>query len=284
MKSAKILRLAFFLSLLLLPLALLFSPFQSVFLGGFGLVMAILTLLWVVSLVIKDASIIDIFWGIGFVIIAWGYAYQIGWEAIGTRQKVLLAMVALWGLRLAIYLAFRNLGKGEDYRYVEMRKEGGKNWWWLSFLRVFLLQGVILWIVSSIFVPALLTGDSLGILDYVGILLWGIGLFFEAVGDWQMMQFKGNTANKGKVMNKGLWKYSRHPNYFGDATLWWGFFCFCLAHPQGLFYIFSPLYMTFLLLKISGVAMLERTLVHTKPAYEEYVAKTSAFFPMKPGV
>lgn len=282
MKSAKFLRLVFLLSLVLLPFALIFSPFKAIFFSGIAVVLTCLTLLWLVSLVMKDASIIDIFWGMGFVIIAWAYALDIGWDNLGLRHKVLLGLVSIWGTRLATYLAIRNLGKGEDYRYVQMREAGGANWWLISYLRVFILQGVILWVVSSLFVPALLTGDELQPLDYLGIGLWVLGFYFEAVGDWQMMRFKANKANQGKVMNKGLWKYTRHPNYFGDATLWWGLFCFCLAHPQGLIYIFAPLYMTFMLLKISGVAMLERALVHTKPAYQDYVSRTSAFIPMKP--
>jgi len=282
MKSAKFLRLVFLLSLVLLPLALIFSPFQAIFLNGIAVVLTCLTLLWLVSLVVKDASIIDIFWGMGFVIIAWAYAMDIGWDNMGIRHKVLLGLVSVWGSRLTVYLAVRNLGKGEDYRYVQMREAGGANWWLISYLRVFILQGIILWVVSSLLVPALLTGNELQPLDYLGIGLWVLGFYFEAVGDWQMMRFKANKANQGKVMNKGLWKYTRHPNYFGDATLWWGFFCFCLAHPQGVIHVFAPLYMTFMLLKISGVAMLERALVHTKPAYQDYVSRTSAFIPMKP--
>ena len=244
--------------------------------------MICLTLLWALSLLMKDASIIDIFWGAGFVIIAWSYAYEIGWDELGVRQQLLLGLISLWGLRLTIYLAIRNLGKGEDYRYVELRKAGGENWWLISYLRVFVLQGIILWMVSSLFVPAFLAGEEWQALDILGIVLWCIGFYFEAVGDWQMMRFKNDPSNKGKVMNKGLWKYTRHPNYFGDATLWWGFFCFALAHPQGVWYIFAPVYMTFLLLKISGVAMLERSLVKTKPAYQDYVQRTSAFLPRPP--
>lgn len=282
MKPAQLLRLLFLLALVLLPFALLFNPYRDLFLGGLSVVISCLSLLWLISLVIKDASIIDIFWGLGFVIIAWTYAYQIGFEQLGIRHQVLLGMVSIWGIRLATYLAIRNLGKGEDYRYVEMRKAGGSNWWIISYLRVFVLQGIILWIVSSLFVPAFLSGNEIQALDVVGILLWVIGFYFEAVGDWQMMRFKSKPNNKGKVLNKGLWKYTRHPNYFGDATLWWGFFCFALAHVQGFAYVFAPIYMTFLLLKISGVAMLERSLVKTKPSYQDYVERTSAFLPWPP--
>lgn len=244
--------------------------------------MGILTVLWIISLVIKDSSIIDIYWGPGFVLVAWFYAYLTGWENLATRHLILLGLISIWGLRLGIYLGSRNLGKGEDYRYVQFRKESGDQYWWHSYFRVFTLQGVLLWIISACFVPALLTGGDLGLLDYLGLLLWIIGFSFEAIGDYQLSQFKKQPKNKGKVMDRGLWKYTRHPNYFGDACLWWGFFCFAVAHPQGIYFVFSPLLMTFLLMKISGVAMLERSLKKTKPKYAEYIRKTSGFFPLPP--
>ena len=241
-----------------------------------------MTLLWLFSLLIKDSSIVDIFWGFGFVITAWFYAYIIGFEKMDIWKYIFLGMVTLWGSRLTIYLGIRNIGKGEDFRYAQWRKENGKNWWWISFLRVFVLQGIILWIVSSAFVPALLAANELPLLNYLGLTLWAIGLFFEAVGDYQLMRFKNNPANKGKVLDTGVWRYTRHPNYFGDALLWWGFFCFVLSYSDGWVFIFSPIFMTFLLLKISGVAMLEKTLKKTKPEYAEYIRKTSAFIPMPP--
>ncbi len=122
----------------------------------------------------------------------------------------------------------------------------------------------------------------MGILEYVGVLLWIIGLFFEAVGDYQLTQFKKNPNNKGKVLDTGVWRYTRHPNYFGDATIWWGFFLFALAHPQGWMFVFSPIVMTFFLLKVSGVAMLEVKLKKSKPQYAEYIRTTSSFSPMPP--
>lgn len=282
MKSTKALRIIFFLSIILLPIFLLNNQLTPFFQKGILMILGVMTLLWLFSLAIKDSSIVDIFWGIGFVITAWFYAYIIGFEKLNAWQFIFLGMVSIWGSRLAIYLGIRNIGKGEDFRYAQWRKESGKNWWWISFLRVFVLQGIILWIVSSIFVPALLATKNLPILIYAGITLWAIGLYFEAIGDYQLMQFKNNPNNKGKVLNTGVWKYTRHPNYFGDALLWWGFFCFAFAHSSGWTFIFSPLLMTFLLLKISGVAMLEKTLKETKPKYEEYIRKTSAFIPWPP--
>ncbi len=259
-----------------------FSGFKDTYQLGIGLLMLILTGLWIVSLVIKDASIIDIFWGFGFVIIAWFYAFQNDLALMGIREKILLGMITIWGLRLTIYLANRNLGKGEDYRYAQWRKDNGPKWWWLSFIRVFALQGFLLWIISATYLPSFSVNAEMGILEYVGILLWGIGLFFETVGDYQLSKFKKDPSNKGKVLNTGVWRYTRHPNYFGDATIWWGFFLFALAHPQGWMFVFCPIVMTFFLLKVSGVAMLEVKLKKSKPQYAEYIRTTSSFIPMPP--
>lgn len=282
MKTAKLLLLLLLGILIAIPVVLLNTPFSSLFLSGFAMTMALLTGLWVISLIIKDTSIIDIYWGLGFVFIAWFYAYKVGFENLASTHYILLGLVTLWGTRLGGYLAWRNLGKGEDYRYVLMRKEGGKHWWWISFLRVFLLQGILLWGVSAVFVPALLAKGGLSIFIYLGIVLWAIGFFFEVVGDYQLARFKKNRSSQEEILNTGLWRYTRHPNYFGDATMWWGYFCFALAHPAGWAYVLCPMIMTFLLMKISGVAMLERGLKKTKPKYEEYVRRTSAFIPMPP--
>lgn len=282
MKKAQFLRLLILVLLLLVGSFLWWNPSYPVFRQGIGVLMGFLSLLWLLSLRIKDASIIDIFWGFGFVLVAWFYTWQMGLEETSLRNYCLLALISIWGLRLTIYLGIRNIGKPEDYRYAQWRKENGENWWWLSFFRVFALQGFLLWLISALYVPALSVKTGMGAFEYLGMLLWAIGLFFETVGDWQLMQFKKNPANKGKVLDQGLWRYTRHPNYFGDAMVWWGFFCFALAHPSGWQYFFGPLLMTFFLLKVSGVAMLEVALKKNKPGYAEYIRKTSAFFPWPP--
>ncbi|MFK7770783.1 MAG: DUF1295 domain-containing protein [Saprospiraceae bacterium] len=283
MDRAKIIRL--FILVLIISLGTFlwgFSEFQETFQSGIGVLMAIMVGLWIISLVIKDASIIDIFWGFGFVIIAWFYAFQNDLGSLGIREQILLGMITIWGLRLTIYLAIRNLGKGEDYRYAQWRKDNGEKWWWLSFIRVFALQGFLLWIISATYLPSFSITAEMGVLEYVGVLLWAIGLFFEAVGDYQLSQFKKDPNNKGKVLDTGVWRYTRHPNYFGDATIWWGFFLFALAHPHGWMFVFCPIVMTFFLLKVSGVAMLEVKLKKTKPQYAEYIRTTSSFIPMPP--
>lgn len=244
---------------------------------GFVVLISCLSILWIISLIVKDASIIDIFWGIGFVIVAWFYRTRL--HLTDTRSLVYCLLISIWGLRLSLHLAFRNIGKGEDYRYQEWRNQYKQSWWWVSFFRVFLLQGVLLWIISSVFVPAISKSTStLNVIDYLGILLWTIGFAFEAIGDWQLTQFKKDPTNKGQLLQTGLWALTRHPNYFGDALLWWGFYLFAFSN-SGYIYVFSPAIMTFLLMKVSGVALLEQKLQATKPQYADYSKNVPAFFP-----
>jgi steroid 5-alpha reductase family enzyme len=248
------------------------------FYWGIAATISALTILWLISLVVKDASIIDIFWGLGFVILAW--TYRVILQNNSGRSLIICILVTIWGVRLALYLANRNLGKGEDYRYQAWRKEYGGNFWWVSYFRVFLLQGLLLWLIGATLLVAQ-TANEWTSLDYVGVFFWTIGLIFESVGDYQLAQFKKNPDNKGKVLDSGLWRYTRHPNYFGDAVLWWGLFCFA-ASAGAWWTIFSTVLMTFSLMKVSGVALLEKTLVETKPQYKDYVKRTSAFFPTMP--
>lgn len=282
MKKANIIRLFILVLILALGAFLVLNPFGPLFLKGIGVTMGFMAALWLLSVAITDSSIVDIFWGSGFVIIAWLYGYFLHEGEMSVRQQVLLGLITIWGLRLTIYLGIRNIGKGEDYRYANWRQEAGQKWWWLSFFRVFALQGFLLWIISAVYVPAFQISGELGIWEYLGIAFWAIGLFFETVGDYQLFQFKKDPSNKGKVLNTGLWRYTRHPNYFGDSMVWWGFFCFVIVNPAYLIYVFCPIIMTFFLLKVSGVAMLERSLKKTKPQYAEYIRKTSSFIPMPP--
>lgn len=256
--------------------------FLSIWVIAFLVIFAYMAVLWLISLVVKDSSIVDIFWGPGFIVAAFAYFFLT--DGFLVRKGLIVLLVTIWGLRLGIHIATRNLGKGEDFRYQAWREEAGRNYWWVSFFRVFLLQGVLLWIISAPllaaqFSPAL---DHVTVLDIVGASVWGIGFFFEAVGDWQLTRFKRNPENKGKVLCSGLWRYTRHPNYFGDATLWWGYFLIALSAPLGFATVFGPIIMTVLLMQVSGVAMLEKTLSETKPGYKEYIETTNAFFPWFP--
>ncbi len=246
-----------------------------------GLVLIYMTGVWLVSLAVRDSSIVDFLWGPGFALVAWFGLLAL--EGDPTRQSLVAALVTIWGLRLGVHIFVRNRGKGEDYRYARWRAQAGAQWWWRSLFKVNLLQGVILWIVSVPLTAALYSPApaALTAFDYAGVLLWVIGFMFEAVGDWQLLRFKADPANKGQVFDRGLWRYTRHPNYFGDATLWWGFYMLALA-AGAWWTIFSPLLMTFLLVRVSGVAMLEKDLQDTRPAYRDYIRRTSAFIPLPP--
>lgn len=256
--------------------------FLSVFLILGLIVLALMTMLWLVSLALKNSSIVDIFWGMGFVVVAWA-AFLLTPEGVPARKLLLCILVTIWGLRLAIHILTRNWGKPEDFRYQVWRKEAGKSWWWKSFFRVFLLQGVLLWIISTPLLAAQFNPQPAQLiwLDILSILVWLIGFYFEAVGDWQLKSFKANPANKGKVLSSGVWRYTRHPNYFGDATQWWAYYLLALA-AGGWWTIFSPVMMTLLLMRVSGVTLLEKTLKEEKPGYKEYIETTSEFFPWFP--
>lgn len=254
----------------------------EIYFSGLLLVIAAMTLLWIVSLFAKNASIVDPFWGLGFVIAGVFYFYNS--DGLQIRKLIVLTLLIIWGLRLSIYLGWRNLGKVEDFRYQQFRKDyGAHRYWWVSFFQVFLLQGVLLWLISAPLLSAQFYDGkiALNFFDYAGILIWIIGFMFEAGGDFQLTRFKSDPKNKGKVLNTGFWKYTRHPNYFGDATVWWSFGLFSVAAGDYL-PLLSSLLMTLLIVKVSGVYMLEKTLKNTKPQYKDYVEKTSAFFPWFP--
>jgi len=252
--------------------------------GIVGLViLGLMILLWIISLIIKDASIVDIFWGMGFVISGWVF-FALTPDGFAPRKLLLMVLVTLWGLRLSIHIGRRNIGKGEDYRYQNWREENGEQWWWRSFFKVFLLQGILMWVIST----PLLAGQyyaepsKLTWLDFLGAAIWGIGFYFEAVGDWQLAKFRADPVNKGKLLTSGVWQYTRHPNYFGDAAQWWGYFLITLATGSGWWSVFSPVIMSILLRNVSGVALLEKSLKETKPGYAEYVESTNAFIPWLP--
>ncbi len=254
----------------------------TLFLQALLIVLILVTLLWGLSVIIKNVSIIDLFWGMGFVIVNAFYFYQSG--DFFARKILLLVLVSLWGLRLSIYLSWRNIGKGEDFRYQEFRRNfGPKRYWWFSYFQVFLLQGSLIMFVSLplLGVNSQTLSNDLIWLDYLGLIVFLIGFVFEAGGDYQLARFKQNPANKGKVLNTGFWKYTRHPNYFGDSAVWWSFGIFSIA--AGTYWpLIGSLVMTLLILKVSGVTLLEKSLNDTKAQYREYIQKTSSFLPWFP--
>jgi steroid 5-alpha reductase family enzyme len=255
--------------------------FITIYLTAGLVILGLMTVLWLVSLALKNSSIVDIFWGTGFVITNWIY-FALTPDGFPFRKWLIGILVTIWGLRLSLYIFWRNWGKPEDYRYQVWRKEFGGNWWWQSFFRIFLLQGVLMLIISM---PLLAAQNGtipahLVLFDVLGVVVWAIGSFFESVGDFQLFCFKANPGSKGKVMDWGVWRFTRHPNYFGDSAQWWGFYLIS-ASAGGWWTIFSPILMTWLLLRVSGVALLEKTL-ETRPGYKEYMDRTSAFIPWFP--
>lgn len=255
---------------------------MTLFLQAALLIGILVTLLWILSVIIKNVSIVDIFWGFGFVVVNAFYVFMSG--EINPRKILVLILVTVWGLRLGIYLAFRNIGKGEDFRYQEFRRKyGPERYWWFSYFQTFLLQGILIMIVSLPLLGISISNHpgTLNLLDYSGIVIWLVGFSFEAGGDFQLSRFKKNPKNKGKVLNKGFWKYTRHPNYFGDAAVWWAYAIFSIA-AGSYWQIIGSVVMTLLIIKVSGVALLEKSLNKAKPQYQEYIQKTSSFLPWFP--
>ncbi len=260
------------------------TPMIATSLNSLLLLIATMTCVWLLSLARRDASIIDPLWGTGFVLVTWFVLGSTPPAQMLERSWLLAALTTIWGLRLSAYLLYRNLGHGEDRRYRVMREYHGPRFWWVSFLTVFMLQAVILWIVSLPIQASMVksSGSPLGWLDLAGVALWSIGLFFEAVGDFQMARFQADPQNSVRVMDRGLWRLTRHPNYFGDFCVWWGLYLVAAAGGAA-WTISSPLLLSFLLLKFSGVSLLEKTITSRRPEYADYQMRTSAFFPWPPG-
>lgn len=198
----------------------------------------------------------------------------------GTRGALVGILISIWGFRLAWHIHARNKGKAEDYRYLAWRKEWGKWFYIRSYFQVYFLQGAFLLLIV---LPVLLinknTGSSLGLLDLVGVMVWLLGFYFETVGDAQLARFINNPVNKGKIMQDGLWTYTRHPNYFGEVTQWWGLWLLSLSVPSGWIGVIGPVTITFLILKVSGIPMLEKKM-EDNPAFAEYKRRTSVFIPL----
>ncbi|MEM7049812.1 MAG: DUF1295 domain-containing protein [Acidobacteriota bacterium] len=251
-------------------------------LGSAALVLVVsLVALWLLSLRLRNVAIIDLFWGFGFVLCAW--VYHSHHPVLDLRQGCQLALVTLWGLRLSLYLTWRNHGKGEDRRYAAMRQAVGPSFQYRSLITVFGLQGGLILLISA---PLLLVQtanpSAWAWSDTLAIVAWLIGFFFEAVGDWQLARFKADPANRGRVLDRGVWALTRHPNYFGDAMIWCGLFLFAIALPGGWRTVFAPVVMTFFLLRVSGVALLEKDIAERRPEYRAYIESTSAFIPWFP--
>lgn len=240
---------------------------------------------WLASIPLRDVSIVDVAWGIAIALSGW-IAYGIGGGDAG-RSLLMVVLVTIWGARLAGYIGLRKLRHpGEDSRYAAMRQrserpDGTSPFILVSLGKVFLLQAALAWVIGLVLVGSGTYDGELGWLDLVGVTLWLLGMFFEAGGDAQLARFKRDPSNKGKVMQSGLWRYTRHPNYFGEFCVWWGFYC--LALSAGAWWtVIAPLIVTALVTKVSGAAHLEKSTMAERPGYNQYVQRTSGFFPRPP--
>ncbi|HYM36477.1 MAG TPA: DUF1295 domain-containing protein [Steroidobacteraceae bacterium] len=248
--------------------------FQT-YLHGLVIIVSFAVVTWVVSVVKRNASIVDSVWFILFLAAACVYVVE---GERSERAWFMLSLVAIWALRAAIYIAARNWGEPEDRRYQAIRRRNEPNFALKSLYIVFLLQSLLAWIVSLPLLAGASGVQSLGVLDYIGTAVVVFGTAFESIADWQLARFKADPANSARVMEQGLWRYTRHPNYFGECCLWWGFYLMALA-TGAWWSIVGPLLMTTLLLKVSGVALLERNISKRRPDYERYIRQTNAFIP-----
>ncbi len=249
---------------------------MNVYLIALGTLLGVAVLAWVVSLVTRNVSFVDSLWSIFFLIAAGVFAGSA--ESLSLRGLIVFALVAVWSLRLSLHISIRNRGEEEDYRYQAIRANNSPGFAFKSLYIVFGLQAALAWIIATPLMPATTSGAPLGFLDAVAVLLWMVGFVFEATGDYQLKKFKDDAGNKGKVLDTGLWRFTRHPNYFGDFCIWWAYWLFALS-AGAWWTVFAPLLMSFLLLKVSGVAMLEKTIGERRPKYAEYIRRTNAFFP-----
>ncbi len=244
------------------------------------IIIAFMTFVWVLSVLRKDMSIVDGFWGLGFLAVALHWFYRL--EMRDSRQILFILLLAVWGIRLAVHIFYRNAGKGEDPRYVAFRNNWRENTWWVSFFKVFMLQGGLMLVISLSGLGILSENNpDLTLVNIAGIGIWLLGWIFESVSDYQLLQFKKRRKKKEEILDSGLWKFSRHPNYFGETCVWWGFFLLSLGTGYWYISILSPLLITFLLLKISGVTLLEKR-YNSNDKYAAYKRQTSPFIPLPP--
>ena len=255
------------------------SPLLRVALSGLALITALAVLTWLASVVRRDVSLVDRTWSVFIAGAAIVYALRL--PAPGDRGLWMLLLVVAWASRLALFITRRNWGHGEDRRYQMIRARNQPNFAFKSLYLVFALQAVLAWIVSAPFFAGMSGSRPMGWLDAMGIAVAAFGIVFEAIGDAQMAIFKKDPKNKGQVMDRGVWRYTRHPNYFGETCVWWGFWLMALggAGWGGVWSVVSPLLMTVLLLKVSGVSLLEKDIGERRPAYRDYIARTNAFVP-----
>jgi steroid 5-alpha reductase family enzyme len=251
----------------------------QVYFTALALILGVGIAAWVVSVIIRNVAFVDSLWSLFFLIAAVVFAADAA--PLSARGLLVTSLVAIWALRLSIYITARNWGEPEDYRYQKIRANNEPGFAFKSIYIVFGLQGVLAWVIAMPLMPAIMNSGGIGPIEVLATVLWMVGFVFEAGGDYQLAKFKRDESNQGKVLNTGLWRYTRHPNYFGDFCVWWAFYLFAFA-AGGWWTLLSPLLMSFLLLKVSGVAMLEKTISSRRPEYADYIRKTNEFFPGAP--
>ncbi|HEU4780430.1 MAG TPA: DUF1295 domain-containing protein [Steroidobacteraceae bacterium] len=237
------------------------------------------TFTWLLSLPLRNVALVDSLWSL--MLFAAGVIYALGTDPRAPRLAFVLWLVLFWAARLSFYITVRSIGKGEDPRYLAIRARNEPHFAFKSLYLVFWLKALLAWIVSLPLLGVFASNAPLGILDYLGMLLWLVGFIFEAGGDWQLARFKRHPANSGAVMNYGFWRYTRHPNYFGEFCIWWGFWLIAVS-AGGWWSLPGPVLLTFLLLRGSGVRLLDKDIGNRRPQYADYVLKTNAFFPGPP--
>jgi steroid 5-alpha reductase family enzyme len=251
----------------------------SIYLHGLLAAASVAFLTWILSVYRRNVAIVDSLWSLMFALLA--YTYAAGAQVSGARAVLVMVLVTVWALRLSLYITWRNHGHGEDRRYQAIRARNEPNFAVKSLYLVFGLQAVLAWIISLPLLAAILNASALGVLDLTGAALWLLGLAFEAGGDWQLTRFKANPANKDQVLDRGFWRFTRHPNYFGDFCVWWGFYLIAVS-AGGWWTVVGPLAMSVLLMRVSGVTLLEKDIGERRPRYADYVRRTNAFFPGRP--
>lgn len=249
---------------------------MTIYFMSLAAILLVAGLAWVASVLADKVSFVDSLWSLFFLLAAAVFATGTG--DMSARAVLVFALVALWSLRLCLHITVRNWGEPEDHRYEAIRQNNEPGFVVKSLYIVFGLQGVLAWIVAAPLLPAIESVSAPGVIDAAALLLFAIGFVFEVAGDWQLSRFKADPANRGEVLDTGLWRYTRHPNYFGEFCIWWAFWLFAVA-AGAWWTVFSPLLMSFLLLRVSGVTMMEKTISERRPEYAEYVRSTNAFFP-----
>lgn len=256
------------------------APFEfGLWLSALPVLLIAATFTWLLSLPLRNVAIVDSLWSL--MLFAAGVVYALGSDPRAPRLSLVLWLLALWAARLAVFITARNAGHGEDRRYQAIRARNQPYFALKSLYLVFGLQALLAWVISLPLMGAFASIRPVGWLDYLGVLLWLVGFVFEAGGDWQLARFRRDPANAGAVMNRGFWRYTRHPNYFGEFCIWWGFWCMALS--AGAWWALpGPVLLTWLLLRVSGVTLLESDIGNRRPQYADYVLKTNAFFPARP--